>query len=105
MIEEWLEYEDEYTDELLRHEGLGGLPATPHCDTCSAHNALYRCVDCFHEQMLCELCVVAAHQSDVLHRIKVMITYIPFSSFLTDVFRNGVGSSSPLFPCSTLVLP
>ena len=72
MLETWLEYhQDELLDEFMRHEGLGGLPAPPPCDACSAPDARYRCLDCFHKEMLCQSCVVAAHQSDALHRIKV----------------------------------
>ena len=75
-----MEYRDEFMDELLRHEGLGGLSAPPNCEVCATQNALYQCLDCFHERMLCQSCIVETHQSNVLHGIKVVCVVSLFES-------------------------
>lgn len=88
LIEEWSKYRGEYTDELIRHEGLAGLSTPPPCHSCSEPNAVYRCLDCFFLCMLCQYCIVSAHQSDPLHTIQV-------SSFLVVVFNLQSNSHLP----------
>ena len=70
-IEEWEQYRDEFTDEVLRHEGLAGLAAPPPCVKCSGSGAVYRCIDCLFVQMLCQCCIVTAHGLEPLHNIQV----------------------------------
>ena len=74
---EWLENDDELIDVFMTREGLRGLPA-PHCSACSALDALYWCLDCVNKPLLCQSCIVAAHESaasGILHGIKVIHHY------------------------------
>ena len=94
MTEDWLaDHEDELINEVARHEGLGGLPAPPCCDTCSAPNALYQCLDSLHQELFCQLCIVAAHESSILHCIQVI--HYPVS--LTNISEMDWGVLRPGF--------
>ena len=95
---------DHAANEVLRREGLGGSPALPRCGACSTPGAIYQCVICFHQEMLCQSCIVEAHQSQVLHSIRVRYTTLSLEPS-NQRFRNGPGSSSLWFLCSTLVPP
>jgi hypothetical protein len=78
-IGEWEQYRDEFTDEVLRHEGLAGLGAPPPCVTCSESGAVYRCLDCHFRHMLCQRCIVTAHGSEPLHSLQVTFSTILFA--------------------------
>lgn len=104
QIEEWLEHRDEFTDELMRHEGLPGSPGPSPCGLCPEPNAIYRCLDCSFRSMLCQDCIVATHRSEPLHSIQVWFaSSFPSPSRLTDTSRNGQASFSPGSHCVILV--
>ena len=71
----WLEYRQEYLDELLRLEGRGLNAAEaregPSCADCKAQEGTYRCVECFGRELVCEGCCISRHRRLPLHRIEV----------------------------------
>lgn len=74
QIEECLKFRDEFTDEVMRHEGLAESPSPPPCQRCSEPNAIYRCLDCMDKCMLCQHCIVTTHRLESLHSIQVRPT-------------------------------
>ncbi|KIJ05947.1 hypothetical protein PAXINDRAFT_92716, partial [Paxillus involutus ATCC 200175] len=57
-MREWLEYEEEYLEALLRREGADGRTCSKGC----GRDGVYRCADCFGRPMLCTSCCRSAHQ-------------------------------------------
>lgn len=92
QIRERLKYRDEFTDELMRHEGLAGSISPPLCEMCLEPGAIYHCLDCFSKCMLCQHCIVTAHGWDPLHNIQVRYLFLFSSlSYLTD-FQKWTGN-------------
>ena len=73
MLEQWLQYRDEFADEFIRHEALYlGTEPSP-CQTCGDSDALFRCLDCFSCGPFCQGCLIHQHAHDVLHRLQVTL--------------------------------
>jgi len=72
-LEQWLQYRDEFSNELMRHEALylGGEPSP--CETCGSSDALFRCLDCFSCGPSCGTCIVHQHAHNILHRLQVCL--------------------------------
>jgi hypothetical protein len=102
-VDEWFEIGDKFMDDMMKDESPG-RDSDRRCTTCSAPNALFRCLDCLFPSMTCQSCLIAAHQSEVLHTIEVSPLVNGICSVHNLDYRDGPGnSSSPnLFP--TLVL-
>jgi hypothetical protein len=65
---EWMKnYRDTYLDEILRHDGRGGVTQ---CSACKA-DATYKCKDCFGCQLLCQECYTTKHHLLPFHRALV----------------------------------
>ena len=95
---------DEFTDELMRHEGLAGSSGAPPCGSCLESSAIYRCLDCPFGIMLCLHCMVAAHQAAPLHSVQVRpASPFPSICYLTDASRSGPELFLPGSRCSISV--
>ncbi|KAJ7161942.1 hypothetical protein C8R43DRAFT_880650 [Mycena crocata] len=60
----WVEFRDQYLDEMLRLEGRGDAAVYSTCGGCGTANPAFRCENqaCFGAEMFCQTCVVARHQ-------------------------------------------
>lgn len=79
---------------MIRHEGLGELPGPLPCEACSEPDAIYRCLDCVPDCMLCQHCIVAEHRKPMesLHNVQVMPSFsFLFISYLTNVYQRWTG--------------
>ncbi|KAK7434138.1 hypothetical protein VKT23_020364 [Stygiomarasmius scandens] len=66
----WIPFREEYLDELLYMEGRGESSTV--CWVCEVEEARFRCVDedCLQGGMMCDSCIVDAHQRLPLHWIE-----------------------------------
>ncbi|KAJ7174319.1 hypothetical protein C8R46DRAFT_891688 [Mycena filopes] len=73
-LKQWVPAVDEYLAEFLRLEGKGFV-ARDWCPACPEKtrvaNPEYRCIDCFHPDLLCSQCCVAQHRDHPLDRIEM----------------------------------
>ncbi|KAJ7431013.1 hypothetical protein B0H11DRAFT_2165862 [Mycena galericulata] len=72
-LAQWVPLRDEYLEEFLRLEGRGTVPRDfcPGCPPgCPSTPPVYRCIDCFNADLLCELCCLAVHTNNPLDRIE-----------------------------------
>jgi hypothetical protein len=69
-MEEFVDLRDGVSDDMMKHESPSGY-SDRCCATCPAANATFRCLDCLAPFMMCQPCLIAAHQSEVLHTIQV----------------------------------
>ena len=98
----WAGYRDEYLDELVRLKGRGDYadPAGASCTGCSA-TGVYRCVDCFGQDLVCRECCLARHVRAPLHRIEVSINSVACKRNLTTAYTapscSGCCWRIPLF--------
>ncbi|KAJ7891640.1 hypothetical protein B0H14DRAFT_2560696 [Mycena olivaceomarginata] len=62
---------EDFLDELLRHDGRGDYIAQALCAAgCQTPNPVYRCSDCLHPCLFCEVCIKAIHERTPLHHIE-----------------------------------
>lgn len=71
-METWIEFRDEYLDELMRMEGRADS-ANAICAGCVAEGACFRCKDCTGGPMWCLDCVLLRHNQNPLHRVEVRL--------------------------------
>jgi hypothetical protein len=83
-MHEWTQYADAFLQALITLEGRGESPANC-CSHCQAPEGCYQCLCCDNLGLVCQLCIVAAHQYLPLHRIEVRNPFLsgPFSSLCT----------------------
>lgn len=67
----WLEFRDDYMNELLRGDGLGPFSSPPACEDCREGSGCVRCLDCWGEELLCESCIRKDHKKLPCHRVQV----------------------------------
>ncbi|KAJ7016992.1 hypothetical protein C8F04DRAFT_1280235 [Mycena alexandri] len=62
-LKAWIEYRDEYLDEMLRLEGRGGAVSRASCASCGAADPMFRCAHqlCMGPEMFCRGCIVQKH--------------------------------------------
>ncbi|KAJ7429392.1 hypothetical protein B0H11DRAFT_1768215 [Mycena galericulata] len=60
-----------YVDELVLLEGRGEYGSYDACIICGVAAAIYRCRQCFTDDLYCWKCVVAVHVDSPLHKIEV----------------------------------
>ena len=77
---EWIPWRDQFLEELLRSEGLGGFPLQ--CTECQLP-ASFRCQDCFGLGLLCQTCLLSTHARHPLHRVEVRPHLQPCWALLT----------------------
>jgi hypothetical protein len=70
ITEEWLTHRDDYLQEMLRHDGRGGLQETM-CADCNNNRGDFSCYDCAYSMGYCKGCLVNRHRIMPLHRIRV----------------------------------
>ena len=78
-IQEWLEYQQEFLDEFIHHDGLGEQGQLVACVHCRENNGTVRCEDCFGQGLYCTSCIVASHVFLLLHQLLVKF-FVVFSS-------------------------
>jgi hypothetical protein len=78
MLAEWLPWKEEFLDEILHLESLGGRPLQ--CVACQ-QPATFRCEDCFGLDLLCQACLLGSHARHPFHRIKVCDGVVAAFSF------------------------
>ncbi|KAF7331140.1 CxC2 domain-containing protein [Mycena sanguinolenta] len=68
----WVDFRDEYLDEMLRLEGRGGSFSWSRCASCEAENPLFRCAHqiCHGPEMFCAACIVQKHNCLPTHWIE-----------------------------------
>ncbi|KAK7049165.1 CxC2 domain-containing protein [Favolaschia claudopus] len=59
-----------YLDELILLEGRADYQQDILCISCGGREGLYRCRDCFTDDLFCKTCLVDAHQDLPLHRVE-----------------------------------
>ena len=74
-LKHWIQYEEEFADELIRHKGLGAHPSHC-CKMCGIDDAPYRCLDCLSYRLFCADCIIHRHAEHPLHRIEVSDCFI-----------------------------
>ena len=72
---DWMPQRDYFLAEILRHESRGDLNEAV-CYRCNLRFALYRCLDCFGDQLLCCECTRSAHIFNPLHRIQACFLFL-----------------------------
>ena len=103
-MEEWEELANWFSDDMIWHKSPKG-GAGRRCASCSAPNALFRCLDCSSPSMKCQPCIVAKHQDEVLHIIQVRtVSPMMSTALMTSTHRDGPGYSLPPNPSLTSAL-
>ncbi|KAJ7434267.1 hypothetical protein B0H11DRAFT_2164741 [Mycena galericulata] len=65
-----------YLDELILLEGRGEYGEYDECILCGVAAAIYRCRECFTDDLYCQKCIVAHHVDTPLHKIEVPETQV-----------------------------
>ncbi|KAJ6532331.1 hypothetical protein DFH09DRAFT_1408462 [Mycena vulgaris] len=60
-----------YLDELIQLDGRGEHQDDDSCIVCGISAGVYRCRECFTDDLYCKECIVGAHGDSPLHRIEV----------------------------------
>lgn len=71
LLEEWLQYQDEFMDEWIRLESSSQLTCLPQCLGCATPQATFRCTDCFIQSLFCRECLVSFHRRELFHNLQV----------------------------------
>ncbi|OJT01852.1 hypothetical protein TRAPUB_7684 [Trametes pubescens] len=80
----WQGLRDEYLSEVLRLDGRGNFRGAATCPRCTTSTPKYRCRDCLGGEVLCQACIVAAHQNLPLHIVEEWLgTYFQRTSLRT----------------------
>ncbi|KAJ7446784.1 hypothetical protein FB451DRAFT_1343526 [Mycena latifolia] len=68
----WVDYRDDYLDEMLRLEGRGDASVYSTCVSCQAADPIYRCENqsCHGMGLFCKTCIVAGHEVLPTHWIQ-----------------------------------
>ncbi|KAF8976702.1 hypothetical protein BDQ17DRAFT_1454822 [Cyathus striatus] len=70
-LRDWIQYQNEFLDEILRHDGKGDYIDEDKCYMCKKENALYKRKDCLNGTLMhCKNCIVHVHAHLPLHRIE-----------------------------------
>ncbi|KAJ6548378.1 hypothetical protein B0H19DRAFT_188597 [Mycena capillaripes] len=71
-LQRWVEKQrpQQYLDELILLEGRGDYQDDDCCIICGAGEGVYRCRECFTDDLYCQRCIVLAHGSLPLHRVE-----------------------------------
>lgn len=102
-MDTWIDFRDEYMDELMRSEGPGDF-ANGNCAVCVSEHAIFRCRDCIAGPMWCLECVLLRHNQNPLHRLEVLLFFFAlFYPVLTILFyRDGMGYFLSARHCKSL---
>ena len=71
---EWIPHREETLNELFRMEAPQST--TPTCLKCQ-EPAVYRCLDCYSAEMMCQTCLVSTHSQTPLHSAQVHLLMFP----------------------------
>ena len=66
-LSEWLPYRDTYISEIL---ALEKLPTNQMCFRCQSEQGIFRCKECFSQDLLCRTCCFTIHRNMPLHHIE-----------------------------------
>ena len=102
-VDEWFKIGDKFMDNMMKDESPG-RDSDRHCTMSSVLNALFRCLDCLFLSMTCQSCLIAVHQSEVLHTIEVSALINGIHPVHNLNYRDGLGNSSLPNLLPTLVL-
>ncbi|KAF7367658.1 CxC2 domain-containing protein [Mycena sanguinolenta] len=71
----WMEYRDEYLDEMLRLEGRGAAISHTRCASCEEDSPLFRCANqvCHGPEMFCVACIIKSHACLPTHWIEASL--------------------------------
>lgn len=78
-------WRDQFLQEILRLEGLGGRSLQ--CTVCSG-SASFRCQDCFGLDLFCQDCLLEIHARQPCHRVEVCICLPYILSFVLTPSRQ-----------------
>jgi hypothetical protein len=68
-MHEWTkEGASHYLHRILSNESVN--IESPHCHKCHADASVYRCMDCFHQTLLCASCLSDVHYNVPTHRFR-----------------------------------
>ena len=70
---DWLAFCSIILDEMLRREGLGDSSSPGLCVDCGKLEGVYRCSDCFGDELFCLACTLSSHRRLPLHRIQARV--------------------------------
>lgn len=65
-----------YLDELIQLEGKGDYQVDERCIICGVAPGVYRCRECFTDDLYCKKCIVAGHHQTPLHVVEVRFRII-----------------------------
>ncbi|KAJ7018761.1 hypothetical protein C8F04DRAFT_1277227 [Mycena alexandri] len=60
-----------YVDELIQLAGKGEYQVDEYCIVCGVAPGVYRCRECFTDDLYCKKCIVAGHQDSPLHVVEM----------------------------------
>ncbi|KAJ7770736.1 hypothetical protein B0H16DRAFT_1306425 [Mycena metata] len=60
-----------YLDELIQLEGKGDYQVDERCIICGVAPGVYRCRECFTDDLYCKKCIVAGHHQTPLHVVEM----------------------------------
>lgn len=72
---EWRPFADEYLAEMVRNEGRGDSDIET-CYRCNQGVPMYRCMECFLEDLICERCCREVHMERPLDIVEVRKFYM-----------------------------
>ncbi|KAE9387205.1 hypothetical protein BT96DRAFT_948552 [Gymnopus androsaceus JB14] len=105
---EWRAFADEYLAEMIRNEGRGDSDIEA-CYCCSDGVPLYRCMDCFGEDLVCDKCCRELHMDRPLDNVEKWngVFFEKYGSvILESSFNWGIGQWNPVaIQDSSTVLP
>lgn len=90
LMNSWIPMISSFLDEILRRDGPGTQSTDGPCNSCAQFSPLFRCSDCFSNELLCQSCIIGSHIQAPFHQIQVHLLCFP-----SPIFFNL--SNSPLF--------
>ena len=101
-MKSWIPLIQSFLDEIVRRDGPGSHSLDGPCHSCHNTVPLFRCNECFSNALLCQSCILNAHQQTPFHRIQVsLLHYTSLLSLGTHIIlRNGTVSISSRPPCA-----
>lgn len=81
----WIPMISSFLDEILRRDGPGAQATDGPCNSCAQFSPLFRCTECFSNELLCQACIVGAHAQAPFHSIEVCFLFFLFFSFILSL--------------------
>lgn len=78
----WIPLISSRKDEIIHRDGPGAQATDGPCNSCAQFSPLFRCSECFSNELLCQACIISSHALAPFHHIQVSLLPSSPSAFL-----------------------